>query len=129
MGLGLKIFFNYFVKKFPPKSHISQSLRLCDNTPPDGQTKFCRFKVEQMNYNEITPYLSNVLRYPLFACVDKLDAFLMEKHGKTTGFDKSDLPSKRFFKEYLLHVDPKDEINCWTSYSSYHGLSKSGKQK
>ena len=61
-----------------------------------------------MNFNEITPYLTNTLRYPLYVCVDKLDEYLLKKQGQTTGFDKNDLPSKNFFKQYLLHIDPKD---------------------
>ena len=97
---------------------------------PEGQiTKYCRFKINQMNFNEITPYLNNTLRYPLYVCVDKLDAFLFERQGQTSGFDKRDLPSKKFFKEYLLHIDPSDELNCWCSFNTFKGLSKSGRLK
>ena len=93
------------------------------------KTKFCRFKVEQMNFNEITPYINNTLRYPLYVCVDKLDEYLLKKQGQTTGFDKNDLPSKNFFKQYLLHIDPKDVQNSWTSFQNFRGLTKSGKDR
>ena len=79
------------------------------DVPAGKKTKFCRFKISQMNFNEITPHVNNTLRYPLYVCVDKLDAFLLERQGQTTGFDRNELPSKRFFKEYLLHIDPNDE--------------------
>ena len=101
---------------------------ILDMEKPYNEARFARFKESQMNYNSIIPKTKNILKYPQYVVIDKIDKHLVKEENKKSGLEDC-LPTKEFLKRYLLHIDPDDELGCWTSFTNYKGQTNAGKEQ